>query len=247
MKLAELQGEFRSWLVNASAESAARLGPATGLTIYQNNYRTQLVDCLRTSYPQLHKRMGEREFLAAAISHIDAHPPHAWTLDAYATGFEQTLIQRHPDNPDLHELAWIELALAEAFVAADAEPVSLAMLQTIDWDHARLRMTPALRMRPAVTNAHDIWSALWQDEAAPESEMLAQAGALIVWRQGHVSRLRQLDALEREALSHLSASGSFSALCDMLVARLGEAEGAARAGALLASWLRSELIVGVEY
>ena len=57
--------------------------------------------------------------------------------------------------------------------------------------------------------------------------------------------VRQVDALEREALLELRASGSFAQLCDWLVGRLGEGAGVARAGKLLARWLASELIIGI--
>lgn len=246
MKLAELQRTFESWLVTASAESASRLGPMSGLTIYQNNYRAQLVGCLEASYPYLRNYIGEEEFLASAISHIDAHPPHAWTLDAYADGFDATLAARYPDNPDVQELAWIEHALTAAFIAADAMPLPLAALAEIDWDTARLQLTPSLRSRVVSTNAETLWSALWQEEALPDSEMLAQPGGVIVWRRGYTSYLKQIDALEYGALLHLRANGSFASLCDMLVERLGDEDGVAKAGALLAGWLNSELIVSTD-
>jgi hypothetical protein len=80
----------------------------------------------------------------------------------------------------------------------------------------------------------------------PEGEMLAEPGGLLVWRRQFTSCLKQVDALELEALLHLQENGSFAALCDMLVDRLGDEEGVAAAGTLLAGWLGSELIVGVE-
>lgn len=246
MTLAELQRDFRSWLVTASDEAAGRLGPAAGLTIYQNNYRSQLVNCLEVSYPLVLNWIGEQAFLAAAITHIDRHPPHAWTLDAYADGFGATLETRYPDNPDVHELAWIEHALSAAFVAADAAPLPLAALAAVDWDTARLGLTPSFRSRKVVTNVDSIWSALWREETPPASEMLAQPGGVIAWRRGYSAYLKQVDALEYEALLHLQANGSFAALCDMLVARLGDDDGVARAGALLAGWLGSELLVNID-
>ncbi len=76
--------------------------------------------------------------------------------------------------------------------------------------------------------------------------MLETPGGLMVWRRQFTSRLRQLDALEYQALLQVQHNGSFNALCELLVERLGEAEGVEKAGALLASWLCSELIVGVD-
>jgi hypothetical protein len=247
MTLGELQHDFRLWLVSGADSAADRLPGATGagLAVYQNNYRAQLVGCLEESYPQLRAHMGEQAFLHAAVQHIGKYPPHAWTLDAYADEFGATLAALFPDNPDLHELAWIELALGAAFIAADALPVSAADFAGVDWDSVRLELTPTLRLRGAATNAAEIWRALRNGETALESAMLPEPGALVVWRSSHVSCLRAADLLELDALATLQEHGSFGALCEMLVGRLGEDEGIARAGTLLAGWIGAELITGI--
>ena len=248
MMLADLQRDFQTWLVKA--ESSASLGDdaraMAGLAVYQNNYRAQLVGCLEQSYPQLRAWIGDEAFRTAAITHIDRHPPHAWTLDAYAEGFDCTLLALFPDNPDVHELAWVEHALGAAFVAQDAQAVPFDALAQIDWDTALLSITPSFRSIVATTNAEQIWSALWEGQAPPDSAMLEQPVGLLVWRRGYTSCLKQVDAIEREALLQLHASGSFAGLCDWLVERLGETEGVAKAGELLANWLASELITGID-
>ena len=248
MNLAQLQQTFREWLVSASDASAQLLGDDhAGLAVYQNNYRAQLVGCLEQAFPNLRRWLGEEAFLAASITHIDRHPPHAWTLDAYPEGLYATLRDVFPRNPDVHELAWIESALNEAFVAADALPLTPQALVGLDWDTAVLQLTPSLRCHGLTTNAEAVWSALWQDVPAPEAVMLAQPGGLLVWRRQFTSRLRQVDAQELQALQHVQADGSFAGLCEWLVQRLGEEAGVIQAGEYLAGWLGSELIVGVSH
>ncbi|WP_017906583.1 DNA-binding domain-containing protein [Pseudomonas asplenii] len=248
MNLAQLQQQFQQWLVTGSDEFVRSLGDGldAGLAVYQNNYRAQLVGCLEQAFAQVRRWIGDEAFLAAAIAHIDRQPPHAWTLDAYPEGFHASLVELFPNNPDLHELAWIEAAVNDAFVAEDAQALSLDVLATIDWDTARLRLTPSLRSHALTTNAEPIWAALCEETPPPESEMLTEPGGVIVWRRQFTSRLRPLEALEYQALLHLQANGSFAALCQWLVERLGESEGVARAGALLAGWLASELIVAID-
>ncbi|MGY2374441.1 HvfC/BufC family peptide modification chaperone [Pseudomonas sp. SDO524_S393] len=248
MNLAELQQTFRQWLVDASDESARLLGNhRAGLAVYQNNYRAQLVGCLEQAFPNLRRWVGEDAFLTASIRHIDAFPPHAWTLDVYPEAFYRTLKAHFPHNPDVHELGWIEWALNEAFVAADAPALALDALAEVDWDTAVLQLAPSLRCRAITTNAEAIWSALWQEAPLPEAEMLAEPGGMLVWRRQFTSRLRPVDALELQALLHLQADGSFAGLCEFLVARLGEEAGVTQAGEYLATWLGSELIVGVTH
>jgi hypothetical protein len=247
MMLLELQRDFRLWLASGSEPAARRLPGAhdAGLAVYQNNYRAQLVACLEASYPLLRERMGHEAFVQLAVKHIALHPPHAWTLDAYADHLETTLEILHPHNPDLHELAWIELALGTAFVAADAEAVGAADLGGVDWDTVRLELTPSLHTRRALTNAAEIWRALSAGSEAPEAAMLGEPAALLVWRSGYQSCLRGADALEAEALAALREHGSFAALCELLAGRLGEEDGLAQAGALLAGWIGAGLITGV--
>lgn len=248
MNLAQWQRDFCAWLITASETRANGLagGAMAGLNVYQNNYRAQLVGCLEQAYPRVRAWLGTTLFHNAVITHIHTHPPQAWTLDTYPRDFGDTLAALFPDNPDLHELAWIENALSLAFVAADAEPLSLHALRAVDWDTARLRLTPSLRTRALTTNADSIWSALWEETSVPVSTLLPKPGGLIVWRRQFTSRLKPVDAVELDALVYLQAHGCFASLCDRLVARLGEESGIVRAGELLAGWLASELITGVE-
>ncbi|SDD03854.1 hypothetical protein SAMN05428966_10354 [Massilia sp. PDC64] len=246
MNLNMMQRDFRRWLTTADAASARRLAAdRRGLDVYQNNYRVQLMGCLEATYPHLRTFVGDTAFRHAAAMHIGRQPPHAWTLDAYGAGFESTLRSVFPDNPDLHELAWIEWSLATAFVARDTAPLDPARLAHVDWDRAHLGFAPSLHMARLTTNAADIWSALQDGIEPPEAAMLPAPAGAIVWRRSHVARLRVLAAPDFEALQLARAEGSFAALCARLVDRLGADDGVARAGALLADWIGNELLTRV--
>lgn len=248
MMLAQLQQDFSDWLVLAGDDDKLRGGvvAARGLAAYQNNYRTQLVNVLRASYPQLLSVLGDEAFLELAIHYIDHRPPSSWTLDAYGADLVESLRTLYPRNPELQELAWIEWTLSEVFVAPDTAAFSTDQLAGIDWETARLRLSPSLRQRTATTNAMAIWSALQDQAPAPQSEMLGAPAGLVAWRQGFMSRPRQIDAIEHAALLWLHADGRFGALCDALVEQLGEEAGVARAGQLLAEWLGSGIVIGVD-
>jgi hypothetical protein len=245
MNLAEMQRDFQAWLVSASGDAASRLGHGAGLNVYQNNYRVQLIDCLQASYPHVRSWLGEEAFLAAAVTHIDRHPPHAWTLDAYGDNFDATLVSLYPDNPDVHELARIELALARAFVAPDGDALSADALAQIDWDTASLHLAASLELLPATTNAAETWSALQRGEALPESAMLDEPAGVVVCRRHYTVFLDTVDALEYAALLQLQRDGSFARLCGMLVEQLGEEEGIAKAGALLLRWIGNEWLAAI--
>lgn len=246
MNLNIMQRDFRRWLTTADNASAHRLADdRRGLDVYQNNYRVQLMGCLEATYPHLRTFIGDAAFRHAAAVHVQRNPPRAWTLDAYGAGFEATLRTVFADNPDLHELAWIEWSLATAFVARDATPLDPARLARVDWERARLGFAPSLHMTRLTTNAADIWSALQDGTEEPEAAMLPAPAGAIVWRSGHVARLRVLSALDFEALQLARAEGSFAALCARLVGRLGADDGVATAGALLADWIGNDLLTRV--
>jgi len=247
MNLADWQADFRAWLTLASHEASQRLDPrgSTGLAVYQNNYRAQLVGVLEASYPLARTWLGAELFRHAAIAHIDNRPPRSWTLDAYGADFERTLHDLLPDNPDVHELAWIEWSLSEAFVSTDSPMLTQEQLAEIDWDHARLELTPSLRQRRATTNAEAIWSALYDGSPPPEAAMLDVAGGIIVWRRDFTCELKQIDAIEFAALNLLRDDDRFHVLCDFLVEHLGEEAGVSRAGELLAHWIGAGIVTGV--
>jgi hypothetical protein len=246
MTLADYQRDFRAWLVNAEAPAAARLGIGPGLAVYQNTYRVQLVECLEQSFACVKTLVGDEAFRAAAIAHIDRMPPNHWTIDAYPSRFPESLIAHYPVNPDLHEIAWIELALADAFVAADAEAMIAFDPGAIDWNRAQLVLAPSLRLAPATTNAFAVWSALVDQGPAPESAMLAELSGLITWRQGLTSFVREIDSRQYRALCAVQGGQSFGELCDMLVAELGEADGVERAGTYLRDWMASAIVVAID-
>jgi len=246
MTLAQLQRDMQAFLASGSAASAARVSPLrAGLTVYQNNYRAQLVGCLEQTYPHLRTFMGAEAFHYAAVSHIGRRPPQAWTLDAYGAHFGLTLRELFPDNPDLHELAWIEWSLEAAFIAQDAAPLAASALAGADWDNTGLVFSPSLALAPLRTNAAAIWDALQAGEAAPEASMLEQGAGVAVWRRGFSTSLRVIAPDELAAFASASGPRGFSLLCASLAERLGAEEGIARAGALLAAWLASEMVTGL--
>jgi len=246
MSLLALQRDMRAWLAQEDARAAERLGvdAAPGLRVHQNNYRAQLVACLSETFAHTSAWLGGEAFESAAARHIDRVPPSSWTLDAYARDFPATLAALYPDDPEVAELAWIECAIGEAFVAPDAAALTAAELAGVDWDRAALQFTPTLDLGALTTNAPAIWSALAREAVPPAAELLAEPGAILVWRSEQVSQFRAIDQVERQALLWARAGMPFAELCEAMVASWGEEEGVARAGGLLGQWIADGLVVG---
>lgn len=243
--LATLQRGFLAWLASGDENDAAvlPLTHAHGLAVYQNNYRGALMACLADSYPQTLRWLGEAAFEASAARHIDRVPPHSWTLDDYALGFPASLASEWPDDREVAELAAIELALDQIFVAGDAEPLTAMAMDTIDWDTVQLRTVPALTLLGLHSNAADIWIALSDEASPPPVELVEETAFVLIWRQEWQCRLRPLEADEAEALAWLIEQPvSFTDLCGFAVARRGEAEGLACIGQWLAQWIAEGLV-----
>ncbi|WP_342250122.1 DUF2063 domain-containing protein [Sphingomonas sp. OTU376] len=180
------------------------------------------------------------------VAHVARVQPSSWTLDAYPRDFPATLALLYPADPEVAELAWIDLALGEAFVAPDATALSAADLGAVDWERAVLRFSPSLDLADLTTNAPAIWSALAEGVEPPSVTYLPEAGAILAWRDGEAPRFRAVDQLERQAVLRTRAGMPFPELCAALAEALGEDAGVARAGAMLGQWLSDGLIVAAD-
>lgn len=248
MNLLALQRDMRAWLVHEDADAAARLGgrAAPGLSVYQNNYRAQLVGCLEASFARTQAWIGDAAFLRAAATHIDRVPPSSWTLDAYGRDFPATLALLYPDDPEVSELAAIELALEEAFVGPDATALTVADMSDIDWDDAVLRLVPTLETLPARTNAAALWSALAADETPPPARRLDEPEATLFWSQNQQARFRTIDQVELQALMRVRAGTTFEALCAETAEAFGHDDAPTIAGQWLGRWIGDGLIAAIE-
>lgn len=242
MSLLALQRDMRDWLDQGTEDCAARF-PASarsGLGIYQNNYRTQLAGCLEESFPITLAWLGDEAFHKAIMTHVETVPPSSWTLDRYPRGFPETLRRLHADDPEVHDLANLELALAEAFVAPDA-PILAADFTRIDWDQAILSFVPSLAFHPLSTNAPAIWSAIVEGTPPQPAAELSDTATLMVWRSAETCRFRAIESHEREALRFLArCEGRFRSLCE----ELGETK-VAQVGQWLGHWISEGLITSI--
>ena len=248
MSLAAQQAAFRVWLEqgdeteNGSAIAQALVDPC-GLSVYQNNYRGQLMACLAEAFPQTLAWLGDEAFAAAAARHIDAHPPKSFTLDAYPGGLVESLRHMWPGDPEVAELAALEWQLAEAFVAADDRPLTPADLPRLDWERTSLRLVASARIMRFASNAPQIWSALAGDVAPPAARIAAQRASFVVWRADFVCCFRQVQGAEAALLESLAQPRGFTDMCEELAREHGPDEAIGMVGELLARWLADRLVV----
>lgn len=248
MNLLAMQRDFRAWLSESSNDAALRIGEAArpGLEVYHDNYRAALANCLTEVFERVHLWIGDERFRSTTAAHIDVTPPHAWTLDAYADDFPETLDLLFRDDPEIAELGWLDLALSDAFVGPDAAPIGPDRLGEVDWDRATLRLSPTLAIHVFRSNAAAIWSALSVGEVPPPAALLSEPATILVWRKGLTPCFRTLEPAEAKAIDLARSGAGFGSICAAMVERLGEDDGVAAAGQFLGRWMGDGLIVGVD-
>jgi hypothetical protein len=247
MTLIETQRRFSTWLGGGETDISAMMGPRArrGLAVYRHAVGATLTAALRDSFEKTHAWLGDAAFDAAATAHTQTRPSTSWTLSDYGEGFEATLADLYPYDPEVAELAWLDWSLRRAFQGPDSAAIDPAGLAGIDWDAAILCCAPTLARRRIVTNAAAIWRALSAGEAPPLAANLDGPAGLIVWRQGLEPRFRTIDPIEQASLESALAGEDFATVCEVTARADPLGDPARRAGEMLAQWLGEGLIVGV--
>ncbi len=250
-EFAELQQRFQQAVLRATipGELFATGEPhqlGGGYDLYVQAYRARLAAALRDNFPVLHRALGDDAFATLAQAYIDCHPSPfrsiRWFGHALADFLAGT-VERLP-HPALVDLARMDWAIRAAFDAADAVPLALsdlASLQPEDWPTLRLQPTPSLQVLHLSWSIEPIWKALNDDADATTEEPQALPHALLIWRPALDCRWRSADAGEAAALTALTQAVSFAEWC-LIIAESGDPEPAMTAAGLLRRWVAEELL-----
>lgn len=188
--------------------------PATRrFDVYRNNVAAGLSDALETAFPVIRAIVGDAFFRAMAGVFLRTHPPasplimfYGAQMPAFLAGFPPV---RH--LPYLPDIARIEIALREAYHAADAAPVAsetLAVLDPARLDAVRITLAPALRLIVSDYPVHGIWQATAR-QGAPKPQMRPEA--VLVTRPGFDPQIDPLDPGGVAAIRALMAGAPMGA------------------------------------
>jgi hypothetical protein len=227
--LADLQRQFQECILNGdpailrSIESAQNVDAATRLNVYSQAYRLRLTEALANNFPRLCDWLGAEAFAGIADAYFASHPSHFRSIRWVGAELAACLELSHPDEPWLADLAQWEWALAAAFDAADAAPLTETDFATTAperWPALRFQFHPAARVVHFETNAPAVFKAL-------------------------ATRFRSLDESEHRALDRAFSGAAFDDICDALCETLAPEDVPMRAAGLLKGWIADGLIVGV--
>jgi hypothetical protein len=226
---------------------------AAGLEIYRNNYRTAVVEALRSTFERTERLVGESAFRRAATHHVIANPPSNWTLDMVGEGFDETCRQLFARDSEVAEIAWLEWAMHRAFVARNAAPLSAPAFSEIcasfgetDWEDLRLAFVPGLTLAPVYHDLSLLWPSLRSDGEAPAILSLETPHHALVWREGERPVFVLKPEIQARMLAALASGTTWGDACAALVDAIGEGPAITEAGQMLGQWLSQGLICGVQ-
>ena len=252
MRLAEAQDLFAALVTGERGVDAvareeclagdSQLSAGERARIYSDMYLFRLVDALREDYPLVARLLGDESFFALCAEYVRAHPSRNPSLARLGAELPAFLRQRPALRPDLPDLAALEWARAEAFIAPDSAPLDETALQKLGAGaaSARLALVHSVRL---LSLEHDA-AALWADLEAGQDPRppLRRPASLLVWRKGFEVFHAEVSPEELAALAALrrgatlgEAFEAFAALPDAAAAALDA----------LASWSGEGLIAGI--
>lgn len=228
MKLAELQETmFRAVTGEGALEETAALvhggpiDPVDRVGIYAEMYWLRMRDALRSDYPLVLRIIGDEDFDVLVARHVRRRPSIHYSLGRLGVGMADTLREAPMEGkPWLADLAALEWARAESFVAVDAPVLSAAELSGMTEDsftRAKLVASPSLRLVRLSYDLRSVWRALEADglsEAPGVPEVPEQVVPVAVWRKGFQVFHVAVGAEEARALSGVLEGQDMPSVCE---------------------------------
>ncbi|MGA9853658.1 MAG: DNA-binding domain-containing protein [Gammaproteobacteria bacterium] len=190
--LPELQRQFIATILNEEPSPlddwvlGNGLTPAARLRIYRNIVSNNHAAALRTAYPGVLRLVGEDFFENAAARYLRDCPTRSGNLQDYGFDFADFLAQMPEASglaylPDVARLEW---ARQESYLAADAESISISVLADVRVPESlHLQLHPSVRTLSSPHPVLDIWEFCQQSEAE-HLDLSGKQQQVLLWRDG---------------------------------------------------------------
>jgi hypothetical protein len=258
--LAERQRDFAAWLLAGDAPACtpgllgdARASAAERLHVYRYAYLSRLVGVMRDDFPALLGALGRARFDPLAAAYLRAFPSRHFSLRHAGARFPAFLAEHESASearataPWCADLARLELAVTDAFDAADATPLArgeLAQLAPEAWDALALSFMPGARLLTLARAARSLRAAHDAGEPLALGALAPHAEPVLVWRRDERVLHRECSAEEHALLARVAGGVRFGELCALAAETRGEAAGAAFAASALARWVEDGVLRG---
>lgn len=250
--LAELQAQFRSFLIGGDPAIEQLTMGSERLHVYADAYRLRLQEVLEEDFPGLRGMVGDGAFRALAGAYIDAHPSDHPSVRWFGRRIGAFLRDTPPysEQSVLAAMAEFEWAQGEVLDAADSPALGadeLAGIPPADWPRMRIGFQDALQRLDLSWNAPPLWQAVHDDSNSPPVPKRCEPPlAWLLWRKDLRVHWRSLDDDERFALDAARTGFTFGDICEELLGRTRDDRVPLLAAGYLKRWIGDELVARID-
>ncbi len=162
------------------------LSPEERVGIYHGMYMLRMVEALEFDYPGVAHLLGHHRFHHLVDGYVRRFPSRSYTLNRLGDHLAEYIAEcdRLPHRRFACDLAKLELAITDAFDAAQARSLSaeeIAAVPADTWADARLGMIPAMKLLSLDYPVDDYLQSMKRAETRPP--MRKDARWMIVYRR----------------------------------------------------------------
>lgn len=221
------------------------LTPEARVSIYAEQYWLRLRDVLRSEFEHVRAVLGDDDFDVLAARYVGAHPSTHYSLNWLGQHLEAFLRSRPVDGaPFLADLAALEFARSQAFIAADtpiAEAAELLRITPETAERARFTLARSVRVLRLAHDVRPLFRALAEGRAWSSVDVAMAPTCLVVFRQGFTVFHDGVSTEEAHALELAARGASLAELCGAFSER-----GAEAAFTAIASWVNEGLVATID-
>lgn len=255
MSLAAQQEQLWQWIVGDAAVrdtalmvKAGALSPDERVNVYAEQYWLRLRDVLRGEFEHVRAVLGDDDFDVLAAKYVKAHPSTHFSLNWLGQHLPAFLRAQPVEGaPFLADLAELEWARSQAFIADDSPVVSAEALAVVTPETAatvRFTLTPSVRVLQHGFDVRPLFRAIADGASWSEVGMPPSPTSLVVFRQGFTVFHDAVSSAEAEALTRAMTGASLPELCDAF-AEFGD-EAAPRAFQAIGSWVNEGMVSRID-
>lgn len=251
MSLASQQEQLWQWIVGDAAVrdtallvKAGALSPDERVNVYAEQYWLRLRDVLRGEFEHVRAVLGDDDFDVLAAKYVKAHPSTHFSLNWLGQHLPSFLRAQPVDGaPFLADLAELEWARSQAFIAEDSPVVSAESLSVVTPETAatvRFTLTPSVRVLQHAFDIRPLFRAIADGASWSEIAMPPSPTALVVFRQGFTVFHDAVSSAEAKALTRAMTGATLPELCEAF-AEFGD-EAASHAFQAIGSWVNEGMV-----
>jgi len=184
--------------------AAGSLSPEEGFAVYQRAYVARLTEALGDTYESVWKVLGDLIFFDVCEKFITAHGSQAYNLSDYSVKFIDYLISQSAsvEFPFLSDLAHLNWLHKEVFHRAQETGLSgEALMALLEKENGRASTVAGFELVTSEYCIFDIWKALKEDSAPPES--FVQKQFMVLYKSDHQVYLKQLTEHQYRAFENI--------------------------------------------